>query len=378
MGLRQLALENRHGDVVRTFRWDGKDAKVVRRLDTRRVEVWSSLYESEQRTPFEVLGIITEDSLKSGFSLENLGYIKELGFAHSLSCDVQEPKRESKLWWRILFLCIVFMIGGLTAVLQGPRESEELEKELKTHVVRIIEKAKRQPRPVAVMSQTVRPSMEEQKPKAIQPRKRNVQRLGALAILGSMKKSRQKGGLNLDAARATDGPGLGGTGGSGGLQKSLYAKGIIAAPVGPGANIKGGGGYGTKGKGGGRAGYGSLSLVGSVGTSTLPLGTEALIEGGLDRDAIDAVVQKNIGQIRFCYEQGLQMNPKLKGRVVASWIIQSGGTVKGAEVKSSSLNSHTVENCILLRLRSWKFPLPRGGVNVKVNYPFMLNRVSSG
>lgn len=377
MGLKQLALENRHGDVVRTFRWNGEDAKVIRLLDTRRVEVWSPLYESKQEAPFEVLGVITEESLKSGFSLENLGSIKELTSVEKVSCDVKEPERESRLWWRIFSLCIVFMLGGLIAVLQAPREIEELEEELKTHIVRIIEKAKQQPKPVAVASQMSRPSMDEQKSKVV-PRKKNVQRLGALAVLGSMKKSRQRGGLNLGAAKATEGPGLGGTGGSGGLQKNLYAKGIIAAPVGPGANIKGGGGYGTKGKGGGKAGYGSLSLVGSVGTSTLPLGTEALIEGGLDRDAIDAVVQKNIGQIRFCYEQGLQLDPKLKGRVVASWVIQGTGSVTGTKVKSSSLNSQTVENCILLRLRSWKFPLPRGGVNVKVNYPFMLNRVSSG
>jgi hypothetical protein len=171
---------------------------------------------------------------------------------------------------------------------------------------------------------------------------------------------------------------LGGTGGSGGVQTSLYGKGITSAALGPGANISGGGGYGTKGKGGGQAGYGSLSLVGSAGGMPVPLGAEAEIAQGLDRSAIDEVIRRNLGQVRFCYEQALQGAPSLSGRVAMGFVIGGNGLVKTADVENSTMANKGVEDCISMRLKTWKFPLPQGGVDVKVTYPFVLRRQGQG
>jgi TonB family protein len=185
-----------------------------------------------------------------------------------------------------------------------------------------------------------------------------------------------QGGLNLGAAQTTRGAGLGGTGGSGGVQTSLYGKGLVNAPVGPGNNLQGGGGYGTKGRGGGQDGYGSLQLTGSAGGSPIPLGREAIVKGGIDRALIDDVVRRNLGQVRFCYEQELQADPRLAGRVVVAWVIGDDGRVSNARIHNSTLNSRNVEECILTRLRTWRFPLPEGEGNVDVNYPFLLEKRS--
>ena len=58
-----------------------------------------------------------------------------------------------------------------------------------------------------------------------------------------------------------------------------------------------------------------------------------------------------------------------------NWVIGPGGGVATAKVQQSSLKSASVEGCILGKLRNWRFPKPIGGVNVKVNYPFLLRRV---
>jgi hypothetical protein len=209
------------------------------------------------------------------------------------------------------------------------------------------------------------------------PVKKAVKRMGALAVLGSLNSGKQKGGLNLGQIETSAGPGLGGLQGAGGMQTTLYGKGIIAAPVGVGGKADGAGGYGTKGKGGGQAGYGSTSLIGSAGTELIPVSTDALVEGGLDRDAIAEVIARNLGQVRFCYEQGLQGDPGLAGRIAIDWTIGAQGAVRTARVASTSMNSKTVEDCILMRLKSWKFPLPAGGVDVKVSFPFVLKRVGT-
>src|SRR5690606_40452767 len=120
------------------------------------------------------------------------------------------------------------------------------------------------------------------------------------------------------------------------------------------------------------AGYGQLSLVGSSGSFFQPVKSEALVEGGLTRNEIAAVIERHIGEIRYCYEQGLQTNPKMGGRVSMKFFIAANGYVSSANITNTSLHSKLVENCITTRLKTWKFPNPRGGVIVKVNYPFVL------
>ena len=73
---------------------------------------------------------------------------------------------------------------------------------------------------------------------------------------------------------------------------------------------------------------------------------------------------------------GLQSQPNLKGRLSAAWIINGRGGVNTASIAHSSVGDARVESCITSKIRNWKFPKPIGGVNVDVNYPFELRRVS--
>ena len=104
--------------------------------------------------------------------------------------------------------------------------------------------------------------------------------------------------------------------------------------MGTGGRAKGAGGYETRGKGGGKPGYGKMSLAGSSGAYFQPLAEEALIQGGLDRDQINAVINRHRGQIIYCYEKGLQVKPKLAGRVNVKFVIARNGRVSTAKVAS--------------------------------------------
>jgi hypothetical protein len=46
--------------------------------------------------------------------------------------------------------------------------------------------------------------------------------------------------------------------------------------------------------------------------------------------------------------------------------------VQQANVSQTSLHNATVERCITQKIRTWKFPEPKGGGIVIVNYPFIL------
>ncbi len=371
--MKKLVLRH-NNKVARVFHWDGHLAHVICREDSRRVELHSDLkILDKNKINYRHLTVVDPQTVKNKpVVIDKYNEIALVNYVDEVVHAPQTTKDNHKLIYTIALL--VFLFNGLfmTAMrMAGP--SEDLKEELKQQVVQIVKKIP--PRETA--KQTV-VKKEQATVQADTPKKFNgIKRLGALAVLGSLNKSSQKGGLNLSAVNTTAGPGLGGTAGSGGVQISIYGKGLVAAPLGAGANMAGGGGYGTKGKGGGQAGYGKLSLAGSAGNMPIPLGKEAIIDGGLDRDVIDGVIQRNMGQIRFCYEQGLQLDASLSGRVGVKFVIGPNGQIKVADVENTTLNSKQIEDCILLRLRSWKFPLPDGGVDVKVSYPFSFKRANN-
>ena len=80
-------------------------------------------------------------------------------------------------------------------------------------------------------------------------------------------------------------------------------------------------------------------------------------KGNIDRSAILRVVRRNRHELQFCYERELIRRPDLQGKVLASWQIDPQGRVLNEKVVSSSFSKGTLEKCVLLRLKSWRFPI---------------------
>ncbi len=159
------------------------------------------------------------------------------------------------------------------------------------------------------------------------------------------------------------GLGTQGTGwGGGGTGEGTIGLGDLGT-MGHGAGTGSGQGYGS-GAGGGLRGR---SAAGPVVRASVPS-----VSGLLSPEAIRRVVLRNIGQVRFCYEQGLAADPSAGGRVTVRFIIGADGAVMGSNVADSSLSVPSVGNCIANAVRRWQFPSPEGGGIVTVNYPFNL------
>ncbi|XGC81761.1 AgmX/PglI C-terminal domain-containing protein [Bdellovibrio bacteriovorus] len=376
MSLR-LVLEDNLGNITRQFPVTEKKAQLIQRADTKRLEVVTDTSALElNKIKFSTIADLDFDEMKGGkVAIGNFGSVRLVKEVSAVKVDgnVKEENKNDLKYSILLAIALFFMI--ISVVKFAPKENAKVTEELKQQVVKIVKTKEMKQQRVTPTSNMLADQTATKMPTK---RAELVKRSGALAALGSLRSGKQRGGLNLGAVNTTAGVGLGGTGGSGGVQTSLYGKGITSAPLGPGQNIAGGGGYGTKGKGGGQAGYGSLSLVGSAGGAPVPLGAEAEIAQGLDRSAIDEVIRRNLGQVRFCYEQALQGTPNLSGRVAMGFTIGGNGLVKSASVENSSMANKGVEDCITMRLKTWKFPLPQGGVDVKVTYPFVLRRQGQG
>lgn len=95
------------------------------------------------------------------------------------------------------------------------------------------------------------------------------------------------------------------------------------------------------------------------------------IEGHLDRETIQRVIRQHRREIRDCYQRELQRNPDLSGRVVVAFMIDPAGNVARSSVAESDIGDDNVEECLVNRIRRWRFPAPSTPGNVRVNYPFV-------
>jgi len=75
--------------------------------------------------------------------------------------------------------------------------------------------------------------------------------------------------------------------------------------------------------------------------------------GARDVDEVSSIVQEHSPAIKYCYEREAKRNPDMKGKVVVRFTITPAGTVINAKIISSTLNSETVERCILSRISRW-------------------------
>lgn len=179
--------------------------------------------------------------------------------------------------------------------------------------------------------------------------------------------------------------GAGSLGGLAGQATGTGGQAALGAGSTPGTGLKdiGAGGEGTatygiagvstKGRGGGVSGYGTGGLGAKSRATVIAGGDGENIEGSIDREAIRKVIRDNQRVIQACYEKVLNKSPSLYGKLILKWAINENGRVSEARVGSSSLKNSEVENCILSRLRTWKFPEAPPGSLADVSFPFLFN-----
>ncbi len=72
-----------------------------------------------------------------------------------------------------------------------------------------------------------------------------------------------------------------------------------------------------------------------------------------DADQVSEVVNRHNASIQYCYQRELKQNPDLKGKLVVRFTIDPAGTVKDVKVISSTLNSPSIERCVISRIKRW-------------------------
>jgi len=135
-----------------------------------------------------------------------------------------------------------------------------------------------------------------------------------------------------------------------------------------------GAGLGPGGRGNGRQGVLAVGGLGGKGSSPIQVSEQGASEvTGMDREAIRRVIREHLREIRSCYERELQASPDLHGKVVLEWDIGEGGQVLNAHVGNDSSGNPKIGQCLVSRLKTWRFPDPPKDQIGRVVYPFIFS-----
>ncbi len=98
------------------------------------------------------------------------------------------------------------------------------------------------------------------------------------------------------------------------------------------------------------------------------------IEGGgpkpPDVAGLMAEIKRRVGAVTACYEAEVRHNSGIGGRLVVRFEISSIGKVTGASADEDTVGAPRVTECVLARVRSWRFP--PAGAAFSFSTPFIL------
>ena len=386
--MKQLVLKNSKNELIRFFNCETNCIYLVYRKNKKRLDFCSSP-DFFSKEPVLLVDEFKVDELESR-SVPGMDAVIECcsdsGEFTEMTSNLN-PFLEEDFFQKILSSAVVLYALFVFVIYNFQAADQSAKREIaRQHIVEIKKPpAATQVKKVQLNSQRSLGSIVKEKTKN-QVIKKSLKKMGALAALGELSKSesKQKGGLNLTESKVSQGPGFqtlqSRAEESGGVQSQVYSKGMISSALGSGGNIRGGGGHGTKGtqKGGGSAGYGSLSLIGSGGEEDLSQSSMISLEGeGLDFNIIDREFFKKYNLFRACYLEASKKESDLKGLFQFYFLINKKGEVIQSRLNPSSpVQSQFISSCIFKNVNQIKFQIHLES-SVELEYSFDLSELEN-
>jgi len=95
--------------------------------------------------------------------------------------------------------------------------------------------------------------------------------------------------------------------------------------------------------------------------------------GKVDRGQVAKIFRRRKSAIQYCYRKALNRNPSVQGKISVQFTIGPMGRITSIRVVSNTTQDSSMEQCIVGKVRTWRFPKPQGG-SVTFQYPFVLRK----
>ncbi len=103
----------------------------------------------------------------------------------------------------------------------------------------------------------------------------------------------------------------------------------------------------------------------------------------LAEEEIQSVINRRIGDLKYCYVKALKKNRKFKAEAIVALKIQNNGKVSKVTISPGKLSKKSFGKCLQRYLKKWRFPRFTGekekGLKLKsIGYEFPLSFSASG
>ena len=90
-----------------------------------------------------------------------------------------------------------------------------------------------------------------------------------------------------------------------------------------------------------------------------------------DENQVTATVKRYAGQLQYCYEKELKVDPTLEGRVEVGWEVREGKVSGMPFVIANTTESGSLADCVVKKVRRWQFP---EDVEGGMSWPFIFKQ----
>lgn len=121
-------------------------------------------------------------------------------------------------------------------------------------------------------------------------------------------------------------------------------------------------------------GGGKASNVAAIGVSVKPKvnAGQGWVDAELgDEDAVKGTVDRYSGQLQYCYEKVLKIDPTLDGRIEVRWKVADGLVVGMPVILANTTNNAELADCVVKKIRRWEFPQDVKG---DMSWPFLFQQ----
>jgi Ca-activated chloride channel family protein len=82
---------------------------------------------------------------------------------------------------------------------------------------------------------------------------------------------------------------------------------------------------------------------------------QVTVSGGVPKAAVQIVAKRNIKEIQACYQQALQKQPGVQGKLVVKLTIEASGRVTQVNFMANPFSDQAFAACLATKLKQWRF-----------------------
>ena len=369
--MKYLFLENKNGKVIRTFLCDQVSFFAVKRIETGRLELWTTdALKTNKHIPVQVLSFIPESIPVEGLFIPSIGTFKQGRYPRQLQYDIKADLQYSSQHSRsyICVLFFIFFVCCLTGfILKSPVNIQKIKEEFQVDFA--------QPRIEAQIKTLIVERFHNNfGEKIINVNKKKISSNNMSNELLAIRNNTQKLKINLGSVFSLEDKSFVTSEKSkDAIRQNIYDKSIFSASN-TSDKLESTDGYVKIEK---KNGYGKIALINEVSFSKNKKGRGG--KGGLtieQQRALNDFMSKEEGVLRFCYERGLQVFPEFTGDIYLSWRVDNKGKAQSIRIlrlgmnKSLNVDLNEFKKCITDHVGAWFFPLILKGKPIHYTFQF--------